>query len=252
VTRLALLLLCFVSAFGQGPAFEAADVKPNRSGEARMAVDFQPGGRFTARNVPLRILIALANHVRPDAITGGPAWLGSERFDIVAKAAQTDAPEELRLMLVTLLAERFHLESHSESRPGSAYALRVAARGPKLQPVEEGPLSNQRCTPADAAPGRKRVACHQMTMALLADTLQEIAARDIDAPVVNQTALPGAYDFTLEWTPGLRSAAADAPLDVGPSLFDAVETQLGLKLQSEKLPLPVIVVDRVERVPVEN
>src|SRR5215472_1875337 len=87
-----LPLLCCFLAFSQnqttGPSFEAATVKANKSGEVRMAVDFQGGGRFSATNVPLKILIALAYHVRPEAVTGGPGWLGSDRFDIVANALQ--------------------------------------------------------------------------------------------------------------------------------------------------------------------
>jgi len=104
-----LPLQCCFPAFSQnqttGPSFEAATVKANKSGEVRMAVDFQGGGRFSATNVPLKILIALAYHVRPEAITGGPGWLGSDRFDIVAKAFQTTAPDEIRRMLQTLPAD---------------------------------------------------------------------------------------------------------------------------------------------------
>jgi len=90
-------------------------------------------------------------------------------------------------------------------------------------------------------------------MAALADMLQEIAPRDIDIPVVDQTGLPGAYDFKPDWTPAVRSSSGASPDPAaGLKLFEAIETQLGLKLENKKLPLPVIVIDRVERVPTEN
>ena len=252
-----LLFLAVSPAFSQDgitvPSFEVADVKANKSGDVRMAVDFQPGGRFSARNVPLRILIALAYHVRPDAVTGGPGWLGSERFDIVAKASQTTPPEELRRMLQTLLAERFKLALHSDQKLLPAYSLQLGKAGAKLQPAEAGLLTEQRCRPGEPVAGRKSVVCEHMTMALLADNLQEIASRDIDAPVVNQTGLEGAYTFKLAWTPGIQTVTPDPPDSAaGPTLFEALESQLGLKLENKKLPLPVLVIDRVERTPTEN
>src|SRR5580692_7318422 len=115
-----LLFLLSVPAFSQSPAtplsFEVADVKANKSGEVRMAVDMQGGGRLTMHNVPMKVMVTMAYHVRPDAITGGPAWIDSDRFDIIAKAAQTTPPDDLRRMLQTLLAERFKLAIHQESK----------------------------------------------------------------------------------------------------------------------------------------
>ena len=251
-----LVLVCCIPLLAQNqppPSFEAASVKLNKSGETRMAVDFQPGGKFSAQNAPLRILIALAYHVRPDFVTGGEGWLASERFDIVAKASQTAPPDELRRMLQGLLAERFKLEIHSDQKLMPAFALLVGKTGPKLQPAEAGLLTERRCRAGDPIPGQKHVVCEHMTMALMADTLQEIATRDIDVPVVDQTGIAGAHTFQLAWTPAVRSAAADPPGPAaGPTLFQAMEEQLGLKLESRKLPLPVIVIDKVERLPFEN
>ncbi len=228
-------------------------MKVNKSGEVRMAVDFLPGGRLSMRNVPMKVMIQMAYHVRPEAVTGGPDWLGSDRFDIVAKALQTTSPDELRRMLQTLLAERFKLAVHTEQKIMPAYALVLGKTGPKLQPSETALLTEQRCGPGEGAAGQKHVACQHITMAVLADTMQEIAPRDIDMPVVDQTGLPGAYNFKLDWTPAVRAAARafpDAP--EGRTLFEAVEAQLGLKLENSKLPLPVIVIDRVDRTPTEN
>ena len=252
-----LLLVCCLPVLSQSqsapPSFEAASVKVNKSGEMRMAVDFQPGGRFSAQNVPLRILIALAYHVRPDFVTGGEKWLASERFDIVAKAGQTTPPDELRRMLQGLMAERFKLQIHSDQKIMPAYALLAGKNGPKLQPTEEGLLTERRCRAGDPIPGQKHVICEHMTMPLLADTLQELATRDIDVPIVDQTGIAGAYTFQLAWTPAVHSGAIDPPDPAaGPTLFQAMEEQLGLKLESRKLPLPVVVIDKIERLPIEN
>jgi uncharacterized protein (TIGR03435 family) len=197
-------------------------------------------------------MVAMANHVRPDAVTGGPAWIDSDRFDIVAKAGQTTPPDDLRQMLQTLLAERFKLVVHQEPKMMPAYALVVGKSGPKLQASETGLLTDQRCVPGEGAVGQKHIACRHITMAVLAGQLQEQSARDIDVVVVDQTGLSGAFDFKLDWTPAARTAAASTDPPAGPTIFEAVQEQLGLKLESRKLPLPVIVIDRVERVPVEN
>lgn len=244
-----LLALCSIAASAQTLSFEVADVKQNKSGELRMMVDFQGGGRFVARNVPMRILIALAYHVRPEFVQGGPAWLGSERYDIVAKASQTAPPDELRGMLQALLAERFKLATHTEQKPMTVYALMTGKGAPKLQPSEIAPLSEQRCVPGEGAPEQKHVVCRHLSMALLADTLQEIAPRDLDIPVVDRTGLKGAFDFKLDWTPASKP---DTDAAAGPTLFEAVDNQLGLKLERGKQPMPVIMVDSVERVPSGN
>lgn len=252
-----LLFLCCLPAIGQNQlapdSFEAAVARMNKSGEIRMAVDFQPGGRFSATNVPLRILIALAYRVRPEAVTGGPGWLAADRFDIVAKAAQTTPPDGIRRMLQTLLAERFKLQLHSENKEMPAYALVPGKSGTRLQPSEASLLTNQRCHAGAPISSQQHLVCEHMTLAMFADTLQEIAPRDIDVPVMDQTGTQGTFTFDLAWTPAVRGATAD-PHDLigGPTLFEALESQLGLKLERKKLLLPTIVIDSVERVPSEN
>src|SRR5215831_16206567 len=130
-----LLLLFWLPSLSpaQTPAFEVADVKLNNSGGIRMAIDFQPGGRFSAQNVPLKTLVALAYHVRPEFVTGGPGWIESERVDIVAKASQTTPPDEIRRMVQSLLAERFKLVIHSEQKLMPGFALLAGNAGTKLQ-----------------------------------------------------------------------------------------------------------------------
>jgi uncharacterized protein (TIGR03435 family) len=261
-----LLFLSSTAAFTQTqaapPAFEVADVKVNKSGELRMAIDIQPGGRVTMRNVPMKVLIVFAYHLRPEALAGGPKWLESERFDVVAKAPETASPDDVRRMAQTLLAERFKLVVHKEQKIMPAYALVLGKFGPKLQPSETDLLSGQRCVPGQGQPDQRHVECRHITLALLADYLQELAPRDFMVPVVDQTGLKGAYDFKLDWTPTASPTAAAPsaenapatapPVEAGPTIFDAVQLQLGLKLESKRLPLPIIVVDHVERVPSEN
>jgi uncharacterized protein (TIGR03435 family) len=251
-----LSFLLSVPAFSQSEpgqlSFEVADVKVNKSGEARMAVDMRGGGKFTMLNVPMKVMVMFAYHMRPDAVTGGPGWLESDRFDIVAKAAPATPPDDLRRMLQNLLAERFKLVIHEEPKIMQAYALVVGKSGPKLQASEAALLTEQRCMLGEGAVGQKHINCRHMTMAALADQLQEQSPRDFDVVVVDQTGLSGAFDFKLDWTPAERTAAPAIDPAAGPTVFEAVGEQLGLRLESRKLPLPVIVIDRVERVPVEN
>jgi len=251
-----LFLLPLASAFAQ-PAFEVADVKSNRSGEVRMSVDIQPGGRFTARNVPMKVLIALAYHVRD--LDGGPSWLATERFDIVAKASEkTASQDDVRLMLRTLLSQRFGLVTHTEQKAMPAFALVQGKTASKLQRSDVALLSERRCGVGQGSSGQRHLECRHIPMAVFADYLQEAAPLDLPLPVVDQTGLDGQYDFALDWIPATRPTSLDPldtatpPLEARPTIFDAVEVQLGLKLQRTKVPLPVIVVDQVSRVPIEN
>jgi uncharacterized protein (TIGR03435 family) len=252
-----LLFASAIPALCQPPttqlSFEVADVKINKSGETRMAVDFQGGGKLSMHNVPMKVLIMFAYHVRAEAVEGWPGWFESDRFDVVAKAAQTTPPDDLRRMLQTLLAERFKLVVHNDQKLMPAYALILGKSGPKLQLSEPAILMEQRCDPAAAPSGLKHVACHHLTMAVLADTLQELSPRDFDVPVIDQTGLKGAYDFNLDWAPPSKPGAeASSDAVAGLTIFGAVEAQLGLKVERKKLPLPIIVIDHVERVPADN
>src|SRR5262249_6477698 len=150
-----------------------------------------------------------------------------------------------------LLAERFHLAAHKEQQPAAAYALEVG-KGLKAQPSEPAPLSEQRCVPGTGAAGQKHIVCRHLTMALLAENLPEVASKGLDIPVVDQTGIAGTFDFQLDWTPVQAASAAPADDAAGPTLFEALDAQLGLKLRRTRLPLPVIVVDRVERMPAGN
>lgn len=209
------------------------------------------------RNIPLKELIMQA--YKAGDVSGGPSWLDSERFDIVAKAPPNTTEDTLRLMLQTLLTQRFKLATHWEQKVMTIYALVAGKGGFKLQPsAGSGP---PKCGPGQGAEGLNHLVCTNFTMADLTAWLPtRIAPSYIDRPVVNLTGLEGAYDIKLDWVPrplggnAATDGAIPAASDVaaGATVFDALDKQLGLKLEERKQPMPVIVIDHVERVPTEN
>lgn len=238
------ILLCASLAactFGQQAAevleFEAASIKPNKSGSGG-SHENDSSGQLVAINVSLREYIRLAFAVRDYQISG-PDWMTSERFDIAGKfpphpGIDNPTPPCLR----KLLADRFKLAIDRETKEFPVYALVPAKNGPKIQAVEDqgGHSTNSK---------RGHLEAKRATMARLAEFL----ARQMDRPVVDLTEMTGVYTFALDWIPDEAAAAADA---VGPTLLTALQQQLGLKLQPQKAPIEIIVVDHVERVPVEN
>jgi uncharacterized protein (TIGR03435 family) len=225
-------------AFGQQAAgeleFEAASVKPNTSGSGRSS-SHSTSGQLVADNMSLRDYIRVAFGVRDYQISG-PDWLSAAKFDIVAKFPPHTGDPQLGPRLQKLLADRFKLMVHRESKEFPVYALVVAKGGPKLEKAaDKGEHSTNTHNSHMTGKG--------MTMARLAEYL----ARQMDRPVVDSTELKGEYDLTLEWTPD--EAGADA---AGPTLLTALQQQLGLKLQPSKAPIELLVVDSVERKPVEN
>ena len=241
------------------PEFEVAEIKVNKSGQLQMQASFLAGGQITARNIPMKLLLAQAFNVRQEYITGGPSWLESDRFDIVAKAAPSTPADTLRVMVQALLADRFKLETHTEQKVMPIYALVPAKQGPKLQPAAGTGAPS--CSPNQITDGKAHRVCVNQTMADLAKTIPALAPFYFDRPVVDLTEIKGSYDVTLDWTvrppaaaPGLQADGIPAASDVaaGSTIFDSVEKQLGLKLESRKQPMPVIVIDHIERTPTEN
>jgi len=272
-----LVALAIASASAQDrPSFEVASVKPNKSGDNRIMLGMQPGGRFTANNVTLRMLIRQAWLLQDFQIVGGPGWLGSDRFDIVAKAEGNPAPTPpggppgpLVLMLQSLLAERFKLAVHTEMREMPIYALTLARSdgrlGPQLKKSDVGcaALAGARGRGAGQAPfplterpmcgtriGPGMLASGAVSLSLLASNISIFVQRT----VVDKTGLAGNFDIDLTWTPDQipqgpppPGAPPLPPIDPnGPSIFTAVQEQLGLKLESQRGPVEVLVIDRVE------
>jgi uncharacterized protein (TIGR03435 family) len=264
------------------PAFEVASVKPNRSGDGKVALFFQPGGRFNAIGVTLKMLIGAA-YGNPQPlmnlqIIGGPRWIDSDRFDVVAKAegdqqpGSNGPPTEMFAMLRTLLADRFKLVVHNESRELPTYALVLARddgkRGPQLNPaaVDCAALRGRGgAQPPLPAPGERlpcgiRIAPGNlvgggMGLQQLANALSRMPA--LNRLVVDRTGLTGTFDFDLKWTPDQIPPPTPGgpppglpplpPIDPdGPSLFAALQEQLGLRLESTKGPVEVVVIDVAE------
>jgi bla regulator protein BlaR1 len=250
--------------------FEVASIKPNNSGANTVDVRIAPGGRLWARNASLRILITSAYQIRDFQISGGPAWLGSARFDIETKNQGNPTETEVSQMLQTLLAERFQLKVHQETRDMPIYSLSIGKNGPKLQPGIGKDCFDPSTTggpPPAPPPGQSmarpcggfnmlsgRMAGAKVTMSRFAAVL----SRYFGQTVMDKTGLDGTYDISLQWTPQetqalLRPGEPGAtPADPsGPSIFTAIQEQLGLKLDSQKGPVEILVIDRAER-PAEN
>jgi len=254
--------------------FEVASVKAADPSVRMTRYQMQPGGRLTAEGMPLRFLISRAfNTNNNEQVTGMPNWVDTERFDIIAKApsAGPSAPamdtETAAPMMRALLADRFKMTYHTEERPVSAYSL--ASAKPKMKKAD--PASRTSCksaiAPAGAPPGSQILTCQNITMAQFADRLQNMAP-ELSWPVLDATGIEGGWDFTLIFSrnAGMMMGGGrggDAGLGDGatPSaseptgaltLFEAVEKQLGLKLEMHKRPTPVIVIDHIEQKPTEN
>lgn len=248
--RAALMLLVSCAAFGQSvppsPEFEVADVRANHSGLPGIQGGILPGGQVSVRNIPMKELIMQA--YKAGDVAGGPGWLDFERFDIAAKAPPGTSEDTLRLMLQRLLADRFQLAIHRERKAMPVYALIAARKRPGLRPAQGA--GQPACHPGRGSEGLNHTACTNFTMADLASWLStRIAPSYIELPVADHTGLPGHYDFQLDWAP---RQPADSDAAAGPTVFDALDRQLGLKLEKRKEPTPIIVIDRIERIPTGN
>jgi uncharacterized protein (TIGR03435 family) len=241
---IALLLSAVLSA---QPSFEAASVKPHDPKTPFSKGRILPSGGIEAAGWTVQDLLMFAYGVRPDMIVGLPKWAKESPFDVIAKAPHDTPPATLRVMLQTLLAERFKLASHREDRPMPVYVLTVGKRGHKLQPAA-GTLPH--CSWIALPNQVSRRDCQNMTMAELAKQLPGLGHIGIDLPVVDKTGLEGAWDFhfdvrLLPPDAGAAEARPEAATSQGPTIFDAFE-ELGLKLEPHKAPAPVIVVDRID------
>ena len=242
------ILLEAARAFGQAapaPAFEAASIKPSQDPPGSSSGITTTRGRISARNVTLKRCMRGAYGVEEPHILGGPKWLEDARYDIEARAAGPAGDAELMTMLQSLLAERFKLSLHRETRALSGYALVVGKGGLKAKPSE--PEAGSRTSSR-----RGSIEAAGCTMAHLALKLSEV----LHVPVADFTAIPGEFDFQLKWTSDDLQAAPPSATPVpdiasGPSLFEALQEQLGLKLESRKVPAEVLVIDHAEK-PSEN
>lgn len=256
------------------PAFEAATLRPNTSGSAGWKLHPQPGGRLTGTNVPAAALIRFAYNLPDFQISGGPGWLASDRFDVEAKAEGDPPVDQKRLMLRTLLAERFKLTVHTETRELPIYALVMARSdgrpGAQLHRSEAdcsleavslddwGGVGPSTGTPrcgffgfqpgTDVPRGRGGLAFRGLTLAAFAKRLVPIVRRT----VTDETGLTGYFDadfdFMAEFPPPPPPPGLPNPFGIDPfvSVFTVLPEQLGLKLDPRRGPVDVLVIDRVE------
>ncbi len=251
------LLLTWAAAYAQAPAFEVASVKP-ADPDGTMAIR-RSGHRITFTGTSLQFLITWAYDLHSDRVYGKPNWLDSVHYDVTANATQDGRPApprqpgqptELQRMMQALLAERFKLAIHRETRQLPIYALVVAKGGAKIRLTEAPAVMGQ--TPF-SMPARGRLMGTQVSPEMLAKVLSD----QLSHSVQDQTGLKGVFDFKLEWEPDASledpdEAPAAANVRTGTSLFAAIQDQLGLKLEARKAPVEVLVLDHIERTPTEN
>jgi uncharacterized protein (TIGR03435 family) len=252
----ALLLLAAGVLVAQFESFEVATIKPTapdwRGGRY---IRMQSAHQFVARNHAVRTLLAAAYNLNPKAITGGPPWVDSDHYDILAEAPGESRPnlDQQMAMLRKLLEERFGVTFHREKKEMPIFALTVMKGGPKLRASEavtapEGalPLIFVIAPPVVRLPGR------DATIGELAWVMQRAA---LDRPVVDLTGLTGRYDFDLEFTPDetqFGGALGRMPEEgAKPGLFAAMRDQLGLRMEATRGPVDTLVIDKVMR-PTEN
>jgi uncharacterized protein (TIGR03435 family) len=252
------------------PEFEVASIKPAAPEERGMWIRPTPGGRVNITNMTLKELIVIAWRVQPFQVSGGPPWLDSARYDISAKAEKSFGQGELPLMIQSLLTDRFQLTIHNETKELPIYALVLARKDGKLGPgLTEAKQGS--CTPFDPSkplpppdPGKPpTLGCGGVFMgvgglrgtSIPVTRLTPVLSRTLGRTVIDKTGLTANFDVKLEWTPdnaqaapGLPDAPNPPPADAsGPSIFTALQEQLGLKLAPQKGPVEIIVIDRAEK-----
>jgi uncharacterized protein (TIGR03435 family) len=252
------------------PQFEVASIKPAAPDAQGNFFRFMPGGGVNISNMNLKEMIMFAWRMQPFQVSGGPSWLGSERFDVTAKSDHPPKDGERQLMLQQLLEERFKLTIRQETKELPIYALVLARKdgklGPRLVESKEGDCR----VPDPASPGpppQGSVNCGQQIMnpqrlsasSVPVGNITPMLSRILGRTVIDRTGLTAKYNITMEWTPD-ESLAMQPPPDApklpaadgaGPTIFTALMEQLGLKLEAQKGPVEVIVVERAEK-PTEN
>ena len=229
-------LLIAMATLAPGQKFEVASIRPPAA-TGILKIDFLPGGRFSAKNITVRMLLRNAYSVQDYQIAGGPGWTASDGFDIEATAG-ADAGEVSRdqvfRMIQGLLADRFQLVVHREIRQVPVYNLVTGKNGPTMTAAE-----------SSAEIARTMKMGELVTKKMSMTTLANLLVFELQRPVIDATGLKGDFAFTLQYTRGLGES--DAVPTERPSLFTAVQDQLGLKLESAKGPVEMLVIDHVER-----
>jgi uncharacterized protein (TIGR03435 family) len=256
------------AAPGPAPPYEVSSIKPNKSGDGRMMIRFNPDG-VSYSNVPLQWVLRETFGIEDSRILGAPDWVNADRFDIQAKVDPADAPKLDKVpydvrgkMLLPVLADRFGLKFHHETRELPTYALVVAKGGLKMKEAKPGDTypngikgpDGQARGGAGMMMGRGSIIGQGVGVSSLLNVLSN---QRLGRPIFDKTGLTGNYDFDLHWTPDdappmaggaqAGSPGSDAATDPGPSLFTALQEQLGLRLDPQKGPVDVVVIDHIEQ-----
>lgn len=230
-------------------AFEVATIKLSNEEEKARYIKMEGVDRFVEKDYTLKLLIAAAYDLNPKTISGGPGWVDSSHFDIVARTPGEVRPthDEQMGMLRDLLSERFKLTFHREKKEFAIHALEVGKNGAKLKPSvkpDQPPLVG----PGVVSPQRISLPGRNASMGELASLLQRAI---LDRPVVDRTRLTGRYDFDLDWAPDESQFGGDVPAarDTAPSLplFEAIQQELGLRLEATRGSVDAILIDAAQR-----
>jgi uncharacterized protein (TIGR03435 family) len=231
--RRALLITLAAAALLPAQKFDVAAIRVNPDPAADPNVNSLPGGRLIVTSQSLRDLLKFAFDLKDFQIDGAPGWADGDRYDIDAKASAAESGVNVRLLVRSLLEDRFGLKHHTETRELTTYSLRLAKGGLKIARHDEGTGT------------KGRTSCGHMTgQRVTPDVIAKMLSRYLGRDVRDDTALPGKYDFELTWTPD-TGPCRGAP--EGPSIFTAVQQQMGLRLESTRSPVDILVIDRVEK-----
>jgi uncharacterized protein (TIGR03435 family) len=243
IMKMGLMIAIIPLALAQMAHFEVASIKPSLPGGRGYSIIPSAGGRLNMKNMTLKRMLSAAYHVQDFQISGGPKWLETDPYDVLAKAEGNQNLTERQLLdlVKPLLADQFQVAFHWEAKQLPRYSLVVGKGGSKLKEV-----------PADGEPqlnirARKLITGHRAPLSQFTEVLSWVMGR----VVVDDTGLKNVYDFKLEWSPDelqLTEPGATRPTDgSGNSIFEAIHEQMGLKLEPQKGPVQVLVVDRAEK-----
>jgi uncharacterized protein (TIGR03435 family) len=235
--------------------FEVASLRPSPPGGRNGVIRPAPGGeRYVANNAPLKFMLTVAFRIKADQVSGGPDWMNTAPYDLNAKAERPSTTEELHVMLQNLLVERFRLQFHRETKEQPVYVLTVDNGEPKLHPHEAQNAGDPWIDQTIEQVVSVKMKARFVPMDYFAWRLSML----LDRPVVDRTGLKGGFDFDLNYTrdlpPGIPEGAMinGSPIDTsGPTIFEALRRQLGLRLTRQTAPVETLVIDHAEK-PVEN
>ena len=262
IVVIAILVVSSLAAAQALPQFEVATIKPSApitGGRVQVAMGGDPG-RINYQGLPMRMLLARAFDVKDYQISG-PDWLDSERFDVMAKIPEGVKREQVPAMLQALLAERFKMTFHRDKKEIGVYALLVGKGGTKMKVIDDS---------AEGVGQMQMMGRGHFESKISLPGLADFLSRWVDRPVLDMTGTKGTFDIKLDWTPepgqGVMRGMPVAPPHVeggegggpvsgdsnSPTIFTALQEQLGLKLESRKAPVDIVVLDHIDKAPTEN